>query len=294
MRLWGVFRQFLSAVLCAVFALPVFSTSEISTLSSPKQTHGSVSISAVPELTQRQHWSCAKYYGKNLIRSAVTYDYDAFGNLLHSTGSTFNEFLFAGEQFDSDLNLYYNRARYLNVSTGRFWTMDTFEGKDDNPASLHKYLYAGGDSVNKLDPSGRDFTLVGTLAAAIVLSILVAIPTARDSIGPGAPTYQITLEKITKDPNLGFYKQFRIMIHTQGDANQFLVVQWVRGSLTKDGHYGIVEAHQGKQNWPVNFTNWEIDSFSEAAEYPGDPSATSLTKKGALITFYDQPSIDPG
>ena len=47
-----------------------------------------------------------------------TYDYDAFGNLLHSTatgippGSTTvaptpNEFLFAGEQFDSDLNLYY-------------------------------------------------------------------------------------------------------------------------------------------------------------------------------------------
>ena len=36
-------------------------------------------------------------------------------------------FLFAGEQFDSNLGLYDNRARHLNVSTGRFWTMDTFE-----------------------------------------------------------------------------------------------------------------------------------------------------------------------
>ena len=38
------------------------------------------------------------------------------------TGSapTPNNYLFAGEQFDPDLNPYYNRARYLNVSTRRF------------------------------------------------------------------------------------------------------------------------------------------------------------------------------
>jgi uncharacterized protein RhaS with RHS repeats len=29
-----------------------------------------------------------------------TYDYDAFGNLLHSTGTTQNNYLFAGEQFE--------------------------------------------------------------------------------------------------------------------------------------------------------------------------------------------------
>jgi YD repeat-containing protein len=43
-----------------------------------------------------------------------TYDYDAFGNEIHTTTTlaspTPNEFLFAGEQFDSDLHLYYNRA----------------------------------------------------------------------------------------------------------------------------------------------------------------------------------------
>jgi len=96
-----------------------------------------------------------------------TYDYDAFGNLLHSAATgipsggttitaTPNEFLFAGEQFDSDLGLYYNRARYLNVSTGRFWSMDTFEGNRQSPASLNKYLFAGSDPINRLDPSGND------------------------------------------------------------------------------------------------------------------------------------------
>ncbi len=45
-----------------------------------------------------------------------TYNYDAFGNKLNSTGSTPNEFLYRGEQFDSDLTLYYLRARYYNPS----------------------------------------------------------------------------------------------------------------------------------------------------------------------------------
>ena len=53
-----------------------------------------------------------------------TYDYDAFGNLLHSTGTTFNEFLFAGEQFDSDLNLYYNRSLCLLAVDAPGWELE--------------------------------------------------------------------------------------------------------------------------------------------------------------------------
>ncbi|GEM_PF-2342794 len=94
-----------------------------------------------------------------------TYDYDAFGNLIHSTGSTLNNYLFAGEQFDPDLNLYYNRARYLNTSTGRFLNMDPYEGDAESPLSLHKYLYAGNDPINRIDPSGNDFDLASTLTA---------------------------------------------------------------------------------------------------------------------------------
>jgi len=85
-----------------------------------------------------------------------TYDYDAFGILLHSTGTTPNNYLFAGEQFDPDLGFYYNRARYLNISTGRFWTRDDFEGDDgDGPEYGHKYLFANSDPVNGIDPSGH-------------------------------------------------------------------------------------------------------------------------------------------
>ena len=101
-----------------------------------------------------------------------TYDYDAFGNLINSTGSTPNVYLFAGEAYDAALGLYYNRARYLNTATGRFWSMDTEEGDTESPASLHLYLYAGADPVDRFDRSGNDFTLAETNEALGTISKL--------------------------------------------------------------------------------------------------------------------------
>jgi len=108
-----------------------------------------------------------------------TYDYDAFGNLIHSTGSTPNNYLFAGEQFDPDLALYYNRARYLNVSTGRFWTMDPFEGYGFDPDAFHKYLYAEDDPANHLDRSGNQ---VDDLVADAVEETLETMPTLQPEV----------------------------------------------------------------------------------------------------------------
>ena len=84
-----------------------------------------------------------------------TYDYDAFGSLIASTGSTPNNYRFAGEQFDPLLGIYYNRARYYDQRLGRFWSMDTWEGTDDEPASLHKYLGLLNDPVDNVDHCGK-------------------------------------------------------------------------------------------------------------------------------------------
>ena len=75
------------------------------------------------------------------------YVYDAFGNLISSTGRTENDFLFAGEQFDPVTGLYYLRARYMNPSVGTFISMDSYSGSIDDPVSLHKYLYANANPV---------------------------------------------------------------------------------------------------------------------------------------------------
>ena len=95
---------------------------------------------------------------RELLRDPVTdtYDYDAFGNKINSTGTTSNNMLYRGEELDPDLGLYYLRARYYNPLTGRFMSRDPKDGDVKNPATLHKYLYAAGTRLTG-DPSGRGF-----------------------------------------------------------------------------------------------------------------------------------------
>jgi RHS repeat-associated protein len=92
------------------------------------------------------------------ISGAVTdtYEYDAWGNKINSTGTTPNNYLYRAEQYDSDLGLYYLRARCYNPATGRFMSRDSEDGSAANPKTLHKYLYADGDPVNRIDPKGKD------------------------------------------------------------------------------------------------------------------------------------------
>ena len=88
-----------------------------------------------------------------------TYSYDAFGNLLKSKGSTKNCYRYCGEQFDSTTGLYYLRTRYMDTSTGRFISQDTYQGSSFDPDTLHKYLYANSNPVMYTDPSGYCFLL---------------------------------------------------------------------------------------------------------------------------------------
>jgi len=83
-----------------------------------------------------------------------TYQFDAFGMPIASSGTIANTYLYSGERFDSSLNLYHLRARYYNVLTGRFETMDPLAGSVADPHTLHKYLYAAGNPINLIDPTG--------------------------------------------------------------------------------------------------------------------------------------------
>jgi RHS repeat-associated protein len=120
-----------------------------------------------------------------------TYDYDAFGNLINHTGTTPNVYLYRGELYDRDINMYYMRARWYNPVTGRFMSKDPKEGNPSDPASLHKYLYVGGDPVNKEDPTGRNTAVLPRPAvpggsmiedAAIIGTISLGAVTALKSL----------------------------------------------------------------------------------------------------------------
>ena len=94
-----------------------------------------------------------------------TYTYDAFGILVSgATSGILNHYRYTGQQWDEDLGMYYLRARYYQPTSGRFWTRDTDEGICEDPLSLHKYLYCGSDPVNRLDPRGTDYEMIGLIA----------------------------------------------------------------------------------------------------------------------------------
>jgi RHS repeat-associated protein len=120
-----------------------------------------------------------------------TYSYDAWGNSFGSTGSTPNVYLYRGEQYDTDLQLYYLRARYFNPLSSRFLTRDSDPGRTAEPKSLHKYLYAYGDPVSNSDPSGHgmidQIILVGVVVAPTV-EVVAAVGWAVAKAGCQAVT----------------------------------------------------------------------------------------------------------
>jgi RHS repeat-associated protein len=165
-----------------------------------------------------------------------TYDYDAFGNLLSRTGTTDNNYLYTGEQWDNDLGMYFLRARYMDTDSGRFWGMDSWEGFSIQPKSLHKYLYCEANPINEIDPSGKSIA-VGGLTELNMASVIQGI-----LAGMSATLMIIDIVKKVLD------KPIRLNHYT-----------W-SGFLPSINVEGI----HGRSGNPAYFTNGEFTSSSEA------------------------------
>ncbi len=62
---------------------------------------------------------------------------------------------------------------------GRFNAMDSFAGYNEDPQSLHKYLYTHDNPVNRIDPSGNNsdvisFNVAGAIAASLAVFTLAS------------------------------------------------------------------------------------------------------------------------
>ena len=112
-----------------------------------------------------------------------SYSYDGYGNLVGSSGSTSNNYLYTGEQFDPDASQYYLRARYYDPRVGRFTSRDGYRGEMEDPYSTHPYLYTHADPLNNIDPTGN-FTLVG-------ISISISISSGLRAVNVGQKLYSL-------------------------------------------------------------------------------------------------------
>ena len=130
---------------------------------------------------------------------AITNDsrYTAYGEPLHRSPGIVTPpptpIAFAGEQYDPELQMGYNRARYYLTSTGTWNRMDPFSGRQADPQSLHKYTYCHADPVNALDPSGKMSLTEQLVVTPIVNSLAMQIidatmPSYHAPASPGVLT----------------------------------------------------------------------------------------------------------
>ncbi|MCB1045441.1 MAG: hypothetical protein KDC35_21035 [Acidobacteria bacterium] len=141
-----------------------------------------------------------------------TYTYDAWGELLASTGATPNNYLYTGEQYDPNVGFYYLRARYYNPSLGRFHTMDTWPGMQFEPVSLHKYLYTHANPLNGIDPSGM-FNLKEAYIALAIASVIVNTAQA---------TYHVIKAATAATPEEAARHSFYASLNTLGVFTAFI------------------------------------------------------------------------
>ena len=65
----------------------------------------------------------------------------------------------------------------MNVGIGRFQTMDSFEGRQQDPLSLHKYEFSANNPINNLDPGGHEYDIGSLTFTTAIVGILAAFPT---------------------------------------------------------------------------------------------------------------------
>jgi hypothetical protein len=148
--------------------------------------------------------------------------------------------------------------------------MDSYEGRNEDPLSLHKYFYCRNDPVNKTDASGHDFD-IPTLSLDILnfagwfCPVQSTVGIAYQAFGPHTQVGEILDSYFSPIP---------------------LERVWVMGS---DDHYtGIVRKWQpvinavklAKDDLGANAANWSANhtttpSWKPAASYAADPRSWS-------------------
>ena len=95
----------------------------------------------------------------------VQYHYDAWGNLLSTTGTksttlgVLNPLRYRGYVFDQEYGFYYLQSRYYDSELGRFINSDVFASTGQGILGNNMYSYCGGNPVIRRDNSGEYYAL---------------------------------------------------------------------------------------------------------------------------------------
>ena len=90
--------------------------------------------------------------------SVASYAYDAWGNILASSGSMAekNPLRYRGYYYDSETGFYYLQSRYYDPATRRFINADVYASTDSSDAvSCNMFAYCNNNPVLLEDHNGK-------------------------------------------------------------------------------------------------------------------------------------------
>ena len=108
--------------------------------------------------------------------SVATYEYDAWGNILSSSGklAEINPLRYRGYYYDSETGFYYLQSRYYDPENHRFINADSYASTDSSDAiACNMFAYCGNNPVLNLDPTG-EWSWKGFLAGIATVAVGVA------------------------------------------------------------------------------------------------------------------------
>lgn len=204
------------------------------------------------------------------------------------------------------------RARYLNPNTGRFWSMDSYEGDNEAPLSFHKYVYCSASPVDQIDLSGHEGDLISlSVASSLGAGLQIHYDAGATTVGnsmmntiigvqAGYSIGQIVALNFLENAGgviagqaLGKLSQLRKLPGIASGAGKIIQGgRWLRGS---QGNAGFIPEQMASKLAGQKFANF--DKFREAfwKLVGNDPELSSGFKPIDIPRMRNgrAPSVDP-
>ena len=168
----------------------------------------------------------------------VTYNYDAWGNILSITGTKattigrYNPFRYRGYYYDNETGFYYLNSRYYDPSSGRFLNADVYINANGDIIGFNMFAYCGNNPVCNCDCRGTCPHRPNYLGDCI--DCMAGIDTSNNDdsciiIMPEAPKRRNPFEchdgtfalydNIRNNRKRVFHEQFLVLDKVSGDIN---------------------------------------------------------------------------
>ena len=174
---------------------------------------------------------------------AVSYTYDAWGNILSVSGTSpltaLNPLRYRGYVYDVETGLYYLQSRYYNPTWGRFISADAYISTGQSVLGSNMFAYCLNNPVCYIDPNGEAALFFAFVITTIVAGISNAISTATSGgsleecivsglIGAGSSAVGFSVSFVT-----GFSPAGNIAARTVSSTLCVLGTTWYRnGRIT--------------------------------------------------------------